>query len=159
MAPASSRAAAPEVAGYSESLERATRGLLDLNVVVLEHMERRIGLPALRALQALDRLGPSQVTELGAELGLVPSSASRLSDRLAAAGLVSRGVSPRNRRATILDLTSAGRAVLTELVDMRVRLFREVAEQMPDGDRAALLHGAAAFTSAQQEVGAPEIDC
>ena len=48
-------------ADFLEQLERATRGLLALNVSVLEEMEKRIGLAPLRALQSLERLGPSLV--------------------------------------------------------------------------------------------------
>jgi DNA-binding MarR family transcriptional regulator len=139
--------------GYALELERATRGLLALNVLVLELMEKRIGLAPLRALQALDRLGPSLVTELGADLDLVPSSASRLSDRLAEAGLITRQVAPNNRRATMLELTDAGRAVLDELVALRVQLFKTTAAKMKAGERAALLRGAAAFTAIYTDLG------
>ncbi len=148
--------------GYANDLERATRGLLALNVLVLEHMEKRVGLAPLRALQALQRLGPSLVTELGAHLELVPSSASRLSDRLAEAGLISRSVAPHNRRATVLELTDAGRAVLDELVAHRVELFRRVSAGMTARTRAALLGGAAAFTAAYNDfddhVGGIDVD-
>lgn len=137
---------------YAAELENATSGLLALNVVVLEQMERRIGLAPLRALQALQRLGPSLVTELGQALELVPSSASRLSDRLADAGLISRRVAPHNRRATILELTDAGRAVLDELVAHRVEVFRAVAAGMSASNRAALVRGAGAFTAAYHEL-------
>src|ERR1700757_3070356 len=99
---------APCGEGYAAALERATRGLLALNVVVLEEVEKRIGLAPLRALQSLQRLGPSLVTELGEDLDLVPSTASRLSDRLAEAGLITRTIAPHNRRATMLELTEAG---------------------------------------------------
>ena len=134
--------------GYAAVLERATRGLLALNVVVLEEMEKRIGLAPLRALQSLERLGPSLVTELGEDLDLVPSSASRLSDRLAEAGFITRAVAPHNRRATMLELTEAGRAILEDLVTHRVALLDAVADQMSAHERDALLRGAAAFTSA-----------
>ena len=132
-------------------LERATRGLLALNVSVLEHMEQRIGLAPLRALQALDRLGPSLVTELGADLGLLPSTASRLSDRLADAGYITRRVSPTNRRATLLELTDAGQAALDELVALRVEAFGEVTQHMSEADRAALIQGTRAFTAAHRD--------
>jgi DNA-binding MarR family transcriptional regulator len=105
---------------YAGRLERATRGLLELNVEVLELMERRIGLAPLRALQSLDRRGPSMVGELGDDLGLVPSTASRLSDRLADAGLITRRPAPANRRSTLLELTDAGRDVLEELIAIRI---------------------------------------
>ncbi len=133
---------------YPAELERATRGLFALNVVVLEEVEKRIGLAPLRALQSLQRLGPSLVTELGEDLDLVPSSASRLSDRLADAGFITRRVAPHNRRATLLELTQAGRAILNDLVRQRVELFGRVAGQMTQHERDQLLQGAAAFTAA-----------
>lgn len=133
-------------------LERATRGLLALNVSALEQMEQRIGLAPLRALQALERLGPSLVTGLGDDLGLLPSTASRLSDRLADAGYITRRVAPTNRRATLLELTDAGRAVLDELIGLRVEAFRPVIRHMAEADIAALMQGAGAFTAAYQEL-------
>ncbi len=154
MAPAGTAEGAPPREGYPAALERATRGLLALNVVVLEQVEKRIGLAPLRALQSLQRLGPSLVTELGEDLDLVPSTASRLSDRLAEAGFITRAVAPHNRRATILELTDAGRAVLQDLVSHRVALLSAVADQLSSDERDALLHGAAAFTSAYHRLAA-----
>lgn len=142
----------PALGDYAAELERATRGLLALNVLVLEQMERRIGLAPLRALQALERLGPSLVTELGRALEMVPSSTSRLSDRLAEAGLITRRVAPQNRRATVLELTDAGRAVIDELVAHRVEVFRDVSAGMSAANRTALVRGAAAFTVAYNEL-------
>lgn len=137
---------------FAAQLERATRGLLELNVEVLELMERKVGLAPVRALQSLDRQGPSTVGELGDDLGLVPSTASRLSDRLADAGLITRRAAPTNRRSTLLELTDAGRAILTELVDLRINQFGAVASQMSNQDRAALIQGTAAFTNARHKL-------
>lgn len=137
---------------YLRSLEEATRGLLALNVSVLERMEKRIGLAPLRALQSLERLGPSLVTELGSDLDLLPSTASRLSDRLAEVGYITRQVSPTNRRATVLELTDAGRAVLAELVALRLHDFGEVVNRMNEADRTALVQGTQAFTTAHREL-------
>ena len=144
-----------DVAGdFLDRLERATRGLLALNVSVLERMEKQIGLAPLRALQALERLGPSLVTELGADLDLLPSTASRLSDRLAEAGYITRRVSPTNRRATLLELTDAGREVLQDLIELRIQAFGEVVQHMSKADRAALVRGTEAFTTAHRELSA-----
>ncbi|HUO38370.1 MAG TPA: MarR family transcriptional regulator [Mycobacterium sp.] len=137
---------------FVAELERATRGLLELNVAVLEQMEKKIGLAPLRALQSLERLGPSLVSELGDDLDLLPSTASRLSDRLADAGWITRRVSPTNRRATLLELTDAGRAVLGELLTLRMHALNTVARQMSDDDRAALLQGTRAFRTARQQL-------
>lgn len=145
---------------FLSQLEQATRGLLALNVSALEQLEKRIGLAPLRALQALDRLGPSLVTELGEDLGLLPSTASRLSDRLADAGYITRRVAPTNRRATLLELTDAGRAVLDELIALRIKAFRAVTRCMTEADRAALIQGTRAFTAAHRDLaeGSPDDD-
>lgn len=149
----------PHVAGspdqpedYGMDLERATRGLLEINVGVLEQMEKKVGLAPLRALQALERLGPSLVTELGDDMDLLPSTASRLSDRLADAGLITRRVSPTNRRATLLELTDSGQSALQELIALRRTALRAVAARMTDEDRESLLKGTRAFTAARQEL-------
>jgi DNA-binding MarR family transcriptional regulator len=141
--------------GFADELERATRGLLELNVSVLARMEKRIGLAPLRALQSLDRIGPCLVTELGVDLDLLPSTASRLSDRLAESGYITRSVSPTNRRATVLELTDAGRAVLDELIALRVVAFDEVSRRMTEDDRSALVRGAQAFTDAHADLVTP----
>jgi DNA-binding MarR family transcriptional regulator len=146
--------ASGRVDDYHVRLERATRGLLALNVSVLERMEKKIGLAPLRALQSLERLGPSLVTELGADLELLSSTASRLSDRLAEAGLITRRVSPTNRRATLLELTDAGRDVLDELIALRVEALGAVADVLNERDRTALIEGAQAFTTAHQQLSA-----
>jgi DNA-binding MarR family transcriptional regulator len=134
---------------YPSQLERATRGLLELNVAVLEQMDKTIGLAPLRALQSLQRLGPSLVTALGNDLDMLVSTASRLSDRLADAGLITRRVSPVNRRATILEITDAGRTVLDELVTTRTAALQAVIEHMDEQHREALLVGTRAFTEAR----------
>ena len=145
---------------YAVRLERATRGLLALNVSVLEHMEISVGLAPLRALQSLDRRGPSMVGELGDDLGLVPSTASRLSDRLAEAGLITRRPAPSNRRSTLLELTDAGRAILDRTgraTHPRVRRGRRPDDQ-PRSRRAhsgrPCIHRRAA-TIVRQEQSAP----
>jgi DNA-binding MarR family transcriptional regulator len=125
---------------------------LALNVVALEDTAKRVGLAPLRALQALQRRGASLVTEMGQDLDLAPSSASRLSDRLAEAGLITRTVAPHNRRATLLELTPDGHAVLDHLRTQRIDLFHAVADQIAPDDREALLRGAAAFTSIQRRM-------
>ena len=136
---------------FVAEVERASRGLLEANVGVLEQMEKKIGLAPLRALQALERHGPSLVTELSTDLDVLVSTASRLSDRLADAGLITRRVAPSNRRATLLELTDAGRGVLGELLTLRIQALSTVVERMNDEDRAALLQGTRAFTTAHEQ--------
>lgn len=150
------RAVADEDALGAAALERAIRTLLDAALGAAEELEDRVAPAHLRALQVLEASGPAQVSTLAEATGMLPSTASRLSDRLAAAGLLERGASPTNRRATLLSLTSAGRDVLAELADLRVRRLQRVLTAMEAADREALLQGARAYAAAAE--GAPATD-
>ncbi|WP_433035420.1 MarR family winged helix-turn-helix transcriptional regulator [Actinomycetospora sp. CA-053990] len=140
--------------GFAGRLEVALRGLLELSVGVLSVMEENVSPSHLRALQSLDHLGGAKVTALGDALGVPPSTASRISDRLTAAGLITREVAPDNRRATWLDLTPAGRAVLSDLADARAQELVCVTEAMTPEERDALLLGAEGFARAYEVVSA-----
>lgn len=134
---------------FAGRLEHALRGLLELSVGVLSNMEENVSPSHLRALQSLDHLGGgAKVTVLGDALGVPPSTASRISDRLTAAGLITREVAPDNRRATLLELTPAGRTVLADLAGARAQALKRVTEAMSRKERDALLLGAEGFARA-----------
>lgn len=144
----SSAAGREEPGSYAVRLERATRGLLEVNVAVLSRMEGKINPSHLRALQELDRLGGAKVSELAEALGVLPSTASRISDRLSDAGLLTRRIARDNRRATWLETTVSGRAILTELEHARTAALDRIAARMAPAERDALLNGAEAFAHA-----------
>lgn len=137
---------------FAERLELALRGLLELSVGVLSDMEENVSPSDLRALQSLEHLGGAKVTALGDALGVPPSTASRMSDRLTAAGLITREVAPDNRRATWLELTADGRAVLADLARARAAALGRVIEGMTDDGQKALLTGAEGFADAYRQV-------
>lgn len=142
-----------EASGYAAELELASRGLLDVSERALATMQQKVSLDHLRGLQALRRLGgTSSVGALAEQLSVLSSTASRLSDRLTEAGLITRGPSPVDRRATVLELTASGEAVLDEFVAVRVLALEQVTRSMSAADRDALLAGTRAFTRAHVEV-------
>lgn len=73
-----------------------------------------------RVLRTLDQADqPIRLSELAARLGIVPRSATSVVDDLEAADLVARQPDPHDRRATLVDLTSEGRQILTTLREKR----------------------------------------
>ena len=62
-----------------------------------------------RILDAMDRIGPVSQSDLVAEFGITPASMSTMTDRLLAAGYISRTADPISRRQNILKLTRKGR--------------------------------------------------
>jgi DNA-binding MarR family transcriptional regulator len=138
---------------YALELEQATRGLFAVTIAAIGQMEESINATHLRALQALDRMGrPCKVIELADALGLVSSSASRLSDRLTEVGMITRRQAPDNRRATQLELTERGRDTVRALLELRARAMREVTDLMPESARQDLLRGAREFTQTRQRL-------
>ena len=70
-----------------------------------------------------------RISALAGACGIDQSTASRYASQLAALGLVEKHVDPDDRRAQVLALTDAGRALVTEIGDQR-RAF--VAELLSD---------------------------
>ncbi len=100
----------------------------------------------LRALFVLER-GPVNISRLAGELGALVSSASRLCDRLEAAGLLSRDPG-RDRRQVSVRLSSDGQALLDRLRLRRREDLTRVLAEMPAPAQAALLWGLAEFREA-----------
>ncbi|MFB4305329.1 MarR family winged helix-turn-helix transcriptional regulator [Actinomadura sp. GTD37] len=105
----------------------------------------------LRALFVLER-GPVNVSNLAGELGALVSSASRLCDRLEAAGLLARDPG-RDRREVTVRLSAGGQALLDRLRVRRLEELSRVLALMPASARAALLWGLTEFHEAASKPG------
>ena len=81
----------------------------------------QVTLTQFRALVLLDQPGPLNLVQLADELGVVPSTASRMCDRLVAKKLVCRSVDRADRRQVTLRLQPAGRELVGESTRRRKR--------------------------------------
>ncbi|MFY1576604.1 MarR family winged helix-turn-helix transcriptional regulator [Verrucosispora sp. WMMD703] len=102
----------------------------------------------LRVLSLLSIRPEINVNGLAALLDVVPSSASRLCDRLEAIGLVRRTADPRDRREVRLVPTAAAEVLLAEVRSRRHEAVRAVLERMPARGRQDLLGALVAFGQA-----------
>jgi DNA-binding MarR family transcriptional regulator len=102
----------------------------------------------LRVLTILAAGRHTNMNRLAEALEVVPSSASRLCDRLEATGLLRRIPDPRDRREVRLTLTPAAVRLLDELRERRRAALAEVLEQMSPAGRHDLVRGLAAFAAA-----------
>jgi DNA-binding MarR family transcriptional regulator len=93
----------------------------------------------------------TNMSRLAEALEVVPSSASRVCDRLEVTGMLRRVPDPRDRREVRLLLTPAARRVLDELRDLRRRALAEVLERMDPAGRHELVRALAAFDAAAGE--------
>lgn len=108
----------------------------------------RVSPVQLRALTIVERHDAINVNGLAEELGAIPSSASRLCDRLEAAGLLARDSRAADRREVNLRLTHDGRMLLAELRERRRQDLAEILGAMTPPARAALVEGLTEFARA-----------
>lgn len=84
-------------------------------------------------LLELDRRGPLIQAELSDALGCEPPSVTVMTRKLERAGYVCRSASPTDRRATVVELTTSGKAVVADVK----KVWCELAAETVDGLSAA----------------------
>ena len=102
----------------------------------------------LRVLTIIAGSRHTNMSRLAEALDVVPSSASRLCDRLEATGLLRRVPDPRDRREVRLLLTPAARQLLAQLRERRRVALAEVLKKMPPARCQDLVQALAAFDAA-----------
>lgn len=112
----------------------------------------RIPPAQLKVLSLLRHRGPLKLSTLAAEFDAIPSSTSRLCDRLEASGLIRREVPRNNRREVWLSVTLEGSRRLDAFDSTRREDFSEVLELMSAPAQSALLDGLRAFRLASEEM-------
>ncbi|MGA5302352.1 MarR family transcriptional regulator [Nucisporomicrobium flavum] len=112
----------------------------------------------LRVLTIISRNEHTNMSRLAEALQVVPSSASRLCDRLEATGLLRRVPDPRDRREVRLLPTPAADRLLQELRERRQAALAEVLERMNPARRTELVRALAAFDSAAVALAAGDSD-
>lgn len=115
-----------------QATEHGLHGLLHSARLVEEEMRRRLSPLDIhprqaRVLTAIHHMQPVSQVDLAAEFDITSASMSTMTDRLLAAGYITRTTDPNVRRRNVLQLTDAGRAKLDaifeswEAVDATIR--------------------------------------
>jgi len=79
-------------------------------------LRSEFGLPLTQfePMSVMDRLPGCRVYDIASELGITTGGASKLVDRIEAAGYCRRLPNPADRRSSLLELTPEGRRLLAE---------------------------------------------
>ncbi|MBQ1027218.1 MarR family transcriptional regulator [Micromonospora sp. C95] len=129
-------------------LDTAAGALLTVWDGARERTANRISTAQLRAVMLVERHDGINLRRLAAGLDMLLSSASRLCDRLVAAGMLEREPGRADRREISLHLTAEARRLLTELRDDRRQHLAAILADMAPEAREALLRGLRAFDEA-----------
>ena len=151
-------------AATEESLDAITDALLTasrLLVAISAHsialVDETITIPQFRVLVILSDRGPVNLATLAALLGVQPSAAGRMVDRLVSAGLIDRQPHPSSRRELLAALTSRGRQVVRKVTLHRRVDIARIVERMPPSEHQGLVRALTAFAAAGGEP-APWLD-
>ncbi|MFE0156604.1 MarR family winged helix-turn-helix transcriptional regulator [Nonomuraea sp. NPDC059007] len=132
-----------------------SRVLVGIAARSLAAVEERVTLPQFRMLVVLSGHGETKLVTIAELLDVNSSTAMRMADRLATAGLIIREVNPDNRRETLMRLTADGRRLVDEVTTRRREEIDSIVSRMPSQHRRALIEAMAAFNEA---AGEPLVD-
>jgi len=136
---------------HAAAIDDAAQALLGAWDVAREQSSPRLSWAQLNALLVVERSEGLNLGGLAAELRVLLSSASRLTDRLVASGLVERVPGRADRREIALYLTPSARTLLDDLRTLRRGALGTVLEKMSGSGRAALLRGLTEYAAAAAE--------
>ncbi|GGY30531.1 MarR family winged helix-turn-helix transcriptional regulator [Streptomyces djakartensis] len=132
----------------ASQIATAVESLTTLWSVAAQGASLRLSLHQLRALRILEAAPGLNLTTLADRLDIGLPTASRLCDRLAAAGLLARAPHPDTRREVQLWLTQHGQHVLGDIAGRRSEALATALAAMAPAERAALRTGLRGFLAA-----------
>lgn len=148
----------PDVDDVTRAVLIASRLLVAVSVRSLATVQDRVTLPQFRLLKVLSAQGGAKLVSVAERLGVNPSTAMRMVDRLITAGLAERGINPGNRRETVLRLTEEGRTLVADVSAARRREITSIVQRLAPEQRTALVEALTAFTEAGGERPMPGDD-
>jgi DNA-binding MarR family transcriptional regulator len=122
----------------SNTREDIAEGLYQGAMLLVRHLARGSSLAPRTVLATLEEDGPTRLTALAAPNGVSQPAMTQLVGRLERDGLVVRLVDPDDARATLVDITGAGRALRAELHEAQNDHLAELLETLSREDEATL---------------------
>ncbi|MDJ0354984.1 MarR family winged helix-turn-helix transcriptional regulator [Paenarthrobacter sp. PH39-S1] len=143
----------PVDAGQVEAVMRAASVLLAVVAQSVAEVEDVVTTPQLRVLVLIATHGPQHLGAVAADLGVHPSNATRICERLVNAGLIERADDPQDRRFLKLVLSARGRQLVEQVMDHRRTAIAAVVGRLPTRARASLAAALDAFARSAGEDG------
>lgn len=127
------------VDAVTDAVVTASRLLVAVSARSIASADESITLPQFRLLVLLSSRGPMNLSTFTEHLGVLPSTGTRMIDRLVSAGLVARWVNPASRREVMVGLTEDGAAIVAKATQRRRREIARIVARMPEGSRQELV--------------------
>lgn len=145
-------AASDDINAVTDAVLIASRLLVAVSARSIAAVDEALTIPQFRLLIVLCLRGPVKLTSLAEHLSVNPSTATRMVDRLVAAGLINRETNPASRRELLVTLTDQGTTVVNEVTRRRRTEIAHIVSRMPPATREDLVHALTAFAAAGNEL-------
>lgn len=142
----------PTTEAVTDAFVQASRALVAVAVRSLAEVPGDVTLAQYRALVVLASRGTQRAAQLAGELGVAPSSVTRLCDRLARKGLIERQTAPDSRREIEIEITDVGRALVDQVTVVRRQEIARILGTIPTERWATLIAALEEFADAAGEV-------
>jgi DNA-binding MarR family transcriptional regulator len=130
----------------------ASRSLIAVATRSLGAAAEETTIAQYRALVVLASRGSQRMADLAGALGVAPSTAGRMCDRLVRKGLIQRHRAGADRRAVLASVTAAGRQVVDQATARRRALIEDILAKLPADTQQAAAEALAAFADAAEEM-------
>jgi DNA-binding MarR family transcriptional regulator len=133
------------------ALLTASRALVGVSARSLADVEDAVTITQFRSLVVLEGHGDTRLNQLAERLGVTPSTALRMVDRLIAAHLVTRQENKADRREVLIGLTREGARLVREVTERRRAEIATIVAVMPQEGRQEVVAALNAFAQAAGE--------
>ncbi|MGH3553816.1 MAG: MarR family transcriptional regulator, partial [Mycobacterium sp.] len=134
----SSMATDESLDAITDALLTASRLLVAISAYSIALVDESITIPQFRTLVILSNRDSVNLATLAGLLGVQPSAAGRMVDRLVSAALIDRQPHPTSRRELLATLTKRGREVVRQVTAHRRAEIARIVEKMPRPERRGL---------------------
>jgi DNA-binding MarR family transcriptional regulator len=138
--------------GAVDGVLAASRALVAIATRSLGAAAEETTIAHYRALVVLASRGPQRISDLAGALGVAPSTAGRMCDRLVRKRLVRRNRVRADRRSVQVSITPAGRRVVDEATARRRALIAETLARLPSAMQQVVAGALLSFAAAAGEV-------
>jgi DNA-binding MarR family transcriptional regulator len=135
-----------------EAVLTASRSLVAVATRSLGAAAEETTIAQYRTLVVLASRGPQRLVDLSATLGVAPSTAGRMCDRLVRKGLIRRHRARTDRRAVLVSITAAGRQVVDQATERRRALIADILRKLPPSRQQAVAEALRVFADAAGEI-------
>lgn len=132
----------------TEAVLGLSRALVGIALRTVSDEANDVTLVQFRALITLYDHNGLRVADLASLLHVNSSTATRMATRLSRKGLLTQSTDTEDRRATRLEITPLGEALVHAVTARRQTAISQIAQRIPDDRQAAMVEAMQAFAGA-----------